>query len=111
MELESVLDEKKNPDHTNELTIIEHGLNQETERLVKETISQKYRTAKLQSHLASTVTALDKVPGKTQKVHPEKRPKSKSPIKATNDKRCDSMCKRIFSPENGVTINSEHTML
>jgi hypothetical protein len=47
------------------------------------------------------------VPGKTQKVHPEKRPKSKSPIKATNDKRSDSICKRIFSPENGVTLHSE----
>jgi hypothetical protein len=53
-ELESALDKKNNSDHINELTIIEHGLNQETERLVKETISQKCRIAELQSHLASS---------------------------------------------------------
>jgi hypothetical protein len=44
-ELESALDEKKNSDHINELTIIEHGLNQESEHLVKETTSYKRRTA------------------------------------------------------------------
>jgi hypothetical protein len=51
------------------------------------------------------VTDPDTVPGKTQKkVHPEKRPKSKSPIRAPKDKRGGSIHKRTSSPENGVKV-------
>jgi hypothetical protein len=72
---------------------------------MKETTLQKRRIAELESQLASRVTDLDRMPGKTQKkVHPEKRPKSKSPVRAPKDKRGDSIPKGTSSPENGVKV-------
>ncbi|XP_023719195.1 centrosomal protein of 135 kDa isoform X2 [Cryptotermes secundus] len=105
---ESARDEKKYSDRINELTIIERDLNEEIEHLIEETTLQKRRIAELESQLASRVTDLGTVTGKTQKkVHPEERPKNKVPTKAPKDKRDGSIDKRTSSPENGVQLNSE----
>jgi hypothetical protein len=83
------------------LTFTERDLNEEIEHLIEETTLQKRRIAELESQLASRVTD----PGRTQKkVHPEKRQKSKSPVRAPKDKRGDSFHKRTSSPENRVEV-------
>jgi hypothetical protein len=87
------------------LTFTERDLNKEIERLIEETTLQKRRIAELEIKLASRVTNLGTVPRETRKkVHPQKLPKSKSPMRAPKDKRDDGIHKSSSSPENGVKV-------
>jgi centrosomal protein CEP135 len=80
MKLGGALHERNNLDRVNELTIIEHDLNQEIERLIKETTLQKRRIIELELKLASRVSDL---------------------------KRDDNFHESSSSPEIGVTHSSQ----
>jgi centrosomal protein CEP135 len=84
---QSSLDDTKNLDRINDLTIIELDLNQEIERLIKETTLQKRRIGELEFMLASRVTDPGSVSEETQVTDSsENTPNSKSPAKALIDK-------------------------